>query len=87
MKVEGHQIPAEVVDEAVAAMKRYAVFRCFDIQSVIVKRLAEVPSTHRLGVAHRTADRLIQRERKAGRIGPMHGNKRSPDWRWIGKAQ
>jgi hypothetical protein len=62
MKVYGEQISDEQISAALAAM--VGEFRMTDVLGAI--RRAGVSDTP--GVAERAVDRLLQRERKAGRI-------------------
>jgi hypothetical protein len=85
MKVQGVEIPQQVQDDAVCFMKGSAVFRSQDVQRVIdqhpmIDSLAWKPA----GLSMRVADRIIQRERKAGVIGPDEMDRpRAAAWRWL----
>jgi hypothetical protein len=68
MRVNGVEIPQEVVDRCVTAMKSIGLFTSGQI---------EVISQH--VESYRLVDRLLQRERKAGNIEYSKG-----EWRWIG---
>jgi hypothetical protein len=62
VKVYGEQIRDEQISAALAAM--VGEFRCSDIENALVRAGVREPGA----VAMRAADRLLQRERKAGRI-------------------
>jgi hypothetical protein len=70
-------------------MKGSAVFRSQDVQRVIdqhpmIDSLAWKPA----GLSMRVADRIIQRERKAGVIGPDEEDRpRAAAWRWLRREQ
>ena len=73
MKVYGFQISDEQLADGVGAMS--GIFRLHAVQHALVQ--AGVPQG---AVASRAADRLLQRERKAGRVQTNPENKRE----WIG---
>jgi len=85
MKVQGVEIPRQVEDDAVRFMKGSAVFRSQDVQRLIdehpmIDSLAWKPA----GLSMRVDDRIIQRERKAGVIGPDDLDRpRVASWRWL----
>lgn len=85
MKVQGLEIPQRVQDDAVAFIKMKRSFRSQDVQRMIddhplIETLAWKPA----GLAIRVADRIIQRERKAGNIVSVDAEKaRSTAWRWM----
>jgi len=85
MKVQGVEIPQQVEDDAVRFMKGSVAFRSQDVQRLIdehpmIDSLAWKPA----GLSMRVADRIIQRERKAGVIVPGELDKaRSASWRWL----
>jgi hypothetical protein len=69
MKVHGFEVTPEIERACLEAM--VGRFRAFDVVSAAIKVGApiKVPTGRWMGyVAERVADRLIQRERKAGRI-------------------
>lgn len=81
MNIYGHQVTPEQ-DAAMTARMAAGRFRAFDITRAA--ELAGVPIAIRLpnrhfpeNAAHRASDRLIQRERKAGKIRLIG---KGPDW-------
>jgi len=83
MKVKGIEIPLAVQEAAVAVMKTKHSFTAFNVTSVVAQHMGVKTSDE---IAYRTADRIIQRERKAGNIGPSDSARsRSSYWKWIGK--
>ena len=65
MNVHGFKITDEQQNACILAMKKR--FKASDIELVAI--LAGVPRYHdRDGIAHRVADRIIQRQRKDGKI-------------------
>jgi DNA-binding transcriptional regulator PaaX len=68
MRVNGVEIPQEVIDRCVKRMKNGEPFQAAHIES-----LSHHPEGYRL------TDRLLQRERKAGNI-----IYRSGMWHWVG---
>lgn len=77
IRIYGKKVPESVIVRAVARMRDGQVFRSRDIVDVI-QGMHDAK-----GLEHmRVADRLIQRERKAGNIKTM--NER-PYWEWVGK--
>jgi hypothetical protein len=90
MKVHDIEIPQQVIDAAVARM-RYEPFRSADIERVVRETLGDV-GCKTAEVHNRTADRLIQRERKAGRIVRLpaaHGSNTwgLGRWLWVGEQE
>ncbi|WP_213306036.1 hypothetical protein [Paraburkholderia sacchari] len=92
MKVYGYEIPAEV-DAAIVERMRVTRFTLSNINGELDRRLpAEATPTGGRGHAHadrgdicwRAADRLIQRERKAGNIAIARRIAGSPLWEWCG---
>lgn len=79
MIVQGIEIAQAHVDACLARMKRGDYFRAYFIASV-----AYDSGISNGEVASRLADRLIQRERKAGRIIPVN---RSGLWKYVGEAK
>lgn len=73
MKVQGHEITQEQIDACLARMKKQP-FQLYQLVSAMY-----VAGVHGNAV-ERFADRMIQRERKAGNIAL-----RGRDWEWIGK--
>ena len=85
MKVKGVLVPDEAIDAAVAAMKRQVGFQSYNVERAIRDHIAAAGGSISAQVLLRAADRVIQRERKAGNIGPLNSDgKRSSYWRWIG---
>lgn len=78
MKVQGIEVSQKAIDACLARMQRGDYFRAYFIASAAYD--AGVSSGE---VASRLADRLIQRERKAGRIIPVN---RSGLWKWLGSS-
>lgn len=66
MRVQGIQITQAQIDACLARMKEAEFFRFHEIVGAAMR--AKVPHEAR----DRLADRLIQRERKAGRIMPAN---------------
>jgi len=65
MNVHGFEITDDQQNACIMAMKKR--FKASDIELVAIQ--AGVPRYHdRNGIAHRVADRIIQRQRKAGAI-------------------
>lgn len=82
MRVKGIEIPEAVQVAAVDLMKRRHTFTAFAIAAEIARRMGCGPADE---LAHRGADRIIQRERKARNIGPSDTvRSRSHYWRWVG---
>lgn len=75
MKVLGYEVPQSVIDNCIIRMKYEDRFRLSNIISVAI--LAGAPAGE---ISYRIADRLIQRERKAGNIVLIYSA-----WTWIGK--
>lgn len=91
MKVHGYEIPAELEASAIAWM-RGAPFAVWSLTGFLDLRLpacgeliAAGATVGRSIIAFRAADRLVQRERKAGRI-EIADRRRSPVWRWVDGA-
>lgn len=78
MKVQGIEVSQANIDACLARMQRGDYFRAYYIASA-----AYDSGISNGDVASRLADRLIQRERKAGRIIPVN---RSGLWKWVGSA-
>jgi hypothetical protein len=78
MKVHGIEIPETAIDAAVMRM------RAGDFTAYAIECLFEAHGVSRsgYGTAMRTADRLIQKMRKAGNI-EFYDRRRSL-WRWVG---
>ena len=72
VRIKGYEIEQSAIDAAIARMK-HGEFRFNDIWYVLT------PLTK--SDSYRLADRLIQRERKAGNI---EQSSRYPYWIWIG---
>lgn len=68
MKVYGYEVPQEVIDACLARMRTGSAFTSIDIARAAVAAGAPYWNNREEYVAHRIADRLLQRERKAGRI-------------------
>jgi hypothetical protein len=72
MIVEGYEVPRSIEDAAVAEIRRRSGFSASEIIAFLHR--AGVPPRPVLaahgewGPAHRIADRILQRERRAGRI-------------------
>ncbi len=73
MRVNGERIPEQVIQAAIAFMKSRKVFNSADITSLLEK--------HHVFENYRAADRILQRERKAGNI--RFGDFK---WKWVGTA-
>ena len=83
MQVKGVEIPQAVQDAAVAFMKTEHSLTTFKVRGLVARLMS---LSHSDELAMRTADRLVQRERKAGNIGPSDSTRaRSHYWKWIGK--
>lgn len=83
MRVKGVEIPQTVQDEALAFMKTEHSLTLFKVQGLIERLMG---LKHSDEVAMRAADRIMQRERKAGNIGPSDNTRsRSHYWKWIGQ--
>lgn len=76
--VYGHTISTEIQAALVAKMKA-GPFRASNIEAEAIRLGVPYMAEHREPVAMRAADRVIQRERKAGNI-----ELRRPVWVWIG---
>lgn len=74
MKINGIEINQVVIEAVIERMKAEA-FKASELEAVAVK--LGVPT--REGTAMRVADRLIQREKKAGNIALSR-----PYWAWVG---
>lgn len=81
MKVDGVIIPMEALDKARRYMARRSRFTALDVTDVIGAGLEECGMPGQVDVACRAADRLLQQERKAGRIVFISGS-----WRNVGEA-
>ncbi|MPW17901.1 hypothetical protein GCT13_13375 [Paraburkholderia sp. CNPSo 3157] len=83
MKVKGIEIPEAVQNAVVDLMKRRHTFTAFALATEIASHMACGPLDE---VAYRGADRIVQRERKAGNIRPSDSTRsRSPYWKWVGQ--
>lgn len=78
MIVQGYQVPDSVIEAAMVRMKCGLHFRAFEIEGVVQR--AGVPAAD--GLSMRVADRIIQRERKAGTIAIIKTPQRC--WEWVG---
>jgi len=86
MRVEGAEIPKGIIGKLVRRMKGKNSFRASDITDIALAQLEEAKiqsKAERPYIAHRLADRMIQKARKAGVIslGTTDGERRS--WRWV----
>jgi len=82
MKIKGIEIPESSQAHIVAFMKSEPTFTAFKVTSELARHLGVSRSDE---LAYRGADRLIQRERRAGNIGPSDPSRsRSAYWKWIG---
>ena len=81
MKIKDYDVPQNVIDACEARM-RMQPFKAADITKTAV--LCGVPES--IGydyVAHRVADRLIQKHRKAGNLRMID---RKPTWEFLANA-
>lgn len=78
MKVNGKQVEQAVIDACITRMKQGA-FKAMEIEALCTRMGVDWKS----GNAMRVADRIIQRERKAGNIELTN----RPYWFWFGKAE
>jgi hypothetical protein len=76
VKVEGHEVSQDAIDACIARMKNGGYFRAFEIEGIVER--AGLPKSIS---AMRVADRIIQRERKAGNITTCTIR---PYWKWVG---
>lgn len=84
MKVKGTEIPYGVQDAVVEFMKTEHSLTSFKVTRLIARLMG---LSHSDEIANRAADRLIQRERRAGNIGPSDLTRtRSHYWKWTGKV-
>lgn len=67
LTVYGHTFDGDLLAALIARMKA-APFKAADIEAEAIRLGVPCWSAHREPVAMRVADRLIQRERKAGRL-------------------
>jgi len=80
--VKGTEIPGTVQATAIELMKHRHTFTAFAVACEIARCMGCDCMDE---VAYRGADRLVQRERKAGNIGPSDPSRnRSSYWRWVG---
>ena len=79
MKVYDYTIKQAMIDRVIDRMKQ-AVFQSADIEQVCIDMGIPHHDGHSNYIAHRAADRLIQRERKAGNIAYVERR-----WHWVGK--
>ncbi len=77
--VYGHAISVEIQEALVAKMKAEP-FKASSIEAEAVRMGVPNLTAKREPVAMRAADRVIQRERKAGNI-----ELRRPSWVWVGR--
>lgn len=75
MKVNGKEIEQSIVDACLARMKKEP-FKAIEIEGICSRMGIETL----YGTAMRVADRIIQRERKAGNIELSN----RPFWAWVG---
>ena len=80
MIVHGYVVPAEVEAAGLARMKDQ--FRASDIEDAVWPTMKVDRTTSNVGICHRIADRLIQRERMAKRIKKAD---KYPYWVWCGE--
>lgn len=82
MKVHGVVVPVEALEEGRRLMARRSRFTANEVETVIRAKLIDDMDIVTAGdVAFRAADRLLQQERKAGRIVFVSGS-----WRNVGEA-
>lgn len=82
MKVHGVVVPVDALEEAKRMMARRSRFTANEVETVIRGKLIDDMDIVTAGdVAFRAADRLLQQERKAGRIVFISGS-----WRNVGEA-
>lgn len=74
MQVNGIAIDQKIIDACIERMQEND-FRSMDIEGICTRMGLDYKS----GTAMRTADRIIQKERKAGRIALSHGRY----WSWV----
>lgn len=68
MKIYGIEITEAQIEACLKRMRSHGEFMAGDIAAHVIDRIADANSKVREDVAYRLADRLIQRERKAGNI-------------------
>ena len=78
LTVNGKQVEQTMIDAVIARMQSGEHFRSFEIEGLC----ASLGADRRSGDAMRIADRIIQRERKAGNINLRKSPQRC--WEWIG---
>lgn len=95
MKVKGIEIPADVLEQCIARMKLNSRFVTMDMNTIIWNACMDrglVPRLHRSSNGYRVsaaevaalgADRIVQREKTAGRIERAGTMGSTPAWRWI----
>ncbi len=76
MIVNGKEIDQAVVDACMSRMKQEP-FKAMEIEGIC----SRMGLSYKDGTAMRVADRIIQRERKAGNL-----NLDRPFWAWIGEG-
>lgn len=76
MKVKGIEITQAQIDACLVRMRMDRFYACQIYVTAIGAGVSEI-------AADRVADRLIQRERKAGRIELLPGN----CWKWVTQTQ
>jgi len=89
MKLYGYEIPQHVIDGAACFMRREP-FTSAMLVGVIDRLLpADAKPANRLAsrgdIAYRGADRIVQRERKAGRLVSDSKLRGIQFWRWVDK--
>ena len=77
MKIEGVEITQEQIDAALIVMGHkdgglFLPFTCDDVERALIR--AGVPGPIKVGPSYRATDRILQRERNAGRIKWMGGS-------------
>lgn len=78
MKVNGKEVSQEIIDACVLQMKERK-FKAMEIEALCTRMGVDWKS----GDAMRTADRIIQRERRAGNIEVYQ----RPYWLWTGNKK
>lgn len=87
MNVYGYEVPNHVIEGAMAFMRR-DVFTTTMLTGAIDRLLpaGATPTARyatRSDIPFRAADRLVQRERKAGRLIPDGKMRGTQFWRWV----
>lgn len=83
MNVMGYEVPQEVEQRALAWMQNTPSWRAANLEEELVRMGVPESLPGWKVPAHRAADRLIQRERKAGNIAQRHGRGL---WSWVGEG-